>query len=84
MLGRNCGLYSEDDLLLNPDGDGGAVVGDSCCPAASGTLKPASRASSMQPSVSRWASNVLSKDGGQHQSSLWVKGKLHWSLHGDS
>ena len=53
MLGRNCGLYTEDDLLLNSDGDGGVVVGDSCCPAASGSRKPVSRASSLQPSMSR-------------------------------
>ena len=53
MLGRNCGLYAEDDLLLSPEGDGGVVVGDSSCPAPSGNRKPASRASSLQPSVSR-------------------------------
>ncbi len=53
MLGRNCGLYTEDDLLLSPEGDGGVVVGDSSCPAPSGSRKPASRASSLQPSVSR-------------------------------
>lgn len=32
MLGRNCGIYTEDDLLLDPDANGGAVVGDSCSP----------------------------------------------------
>ena len=53
MLGRNCGLYAEDDLLLSPEGDGGVVVGDSSCPAPSANRKPASRASSLQPSVSR-------------------------------
>ncbi|KAL0036130.1 hypothetical protein WJX79_004586 [Trebouxia sp. C0005] len=53
MLGRNCGLYTEDDLLLSPEGDGGVVVGDSSCPDPSGSRKPASRASSLQPSVSR-------------------------------
>lgn len=53
MLGRNCGIYTEDDLLLNPEEDGGAVVGDSCCPVPSGSKAPASRASSMQPSASR-------------------------------
>ena len=53
MMGRNCGLFTEDDFLLNPEGNGGAVVGDSCCPEAVGTRLPASRASSMRPSFSR-------------------------------
>ena len=61
MLGRNCGLYTEDDLLLSPEGDGGVVVGDSSCPAPSGSRKPASRASSLQPSVSRYL--VFAKSG---------------------
>ena len=53
MIGRNCGIYTEDDLLLDPEGDGGAVVGDSCCLAPSGSRVPASRASSIQPPGSR-------------------------------
>lgn len=43
MLGRNCGLWTEDDLLLEPEGLGGAVVGDSCCPAPSASSMPTSR-----------------------------------------
>lgn len=35
MLGRNCGIYTEDDLLLDPDADGGPVVGDNCSPVPS-------------------------------------------------
>lgn len=43
MLGRNCGWWYEDDLLM---GDGEAVVGESSPP--EGSMVPASKASSLQ------------------------------------
>lgn len=43
MIGRNCGIYTEDDLLLDPDGDGGAVVGDRGSAAESSSGMPTTR-----------------------------------------
>lgn len=31
MIGRNCGVYTEDDLLIDLDGDMPADMGDSTC-----------------------------------------------------
>ena len=43
MIGRNCGRYTEDDLILDPEGYGGAVLGDSSSPTASNSGMPTSR-----------------------------------------
>lgn len=61
MIGRNCGVYTEDDLLFDLDGDDGGVVGDSSCAldAPVNSYKPPSRATSQQPSMSRCESVIL-------------------------
>lgn len=57
MIGRNCGVFTEDDLLLSLEADEGAVVGDSSLAlrAGSDSRPPFSRAASLQPSMSRFA-----------------------------
>lgn len=59
MIGRNCGVYTEDDLLFDLDGDDGGIVGDSSCAldAPVNSYKP-SRATSQQPSMSRSVFNT--------------------------
>ena len=53
MLGRNCGIYTEDDLLLDPHADRGAVVGDNCSPVPS-TLGVAPTRSVLLQTLSFW------------------------------
>ena len=56
MIGRNCGVYTEDDLLIDLDMDEVGVVGDSSCAldGPANSYKPPSRATSLQPSLSRF------------------------------
>lgn len=54
MLGRNCGIYTEDDLLLDPDADRGAVVGDNCSHVPSTLGVPPTRSVLLQ-TLSFWA-----------------------------
>lgn len=78
MIGRNCGIYTEDDLLLNPEGDGRAVVGDSDSPAncASG-MATARCALTVCFSCLTLIANVLYNAGQQlHRASFWKMSPL--------
>lgn len=55
MIGRSCGVFTEDDLLIDLDADEVSIVGDSSS-AHDGhvnSFMPLSRAASLQPSMSR-------------------------------
>ena len=53
MLARNCGVWTEDDFLLDPEANKRAMAEDSCL-AASGSTPNACTAPSGQPLTSGW------------------------------